>query len=57
MYEYDQLLYSLSIGTWLILIRKTYIPSALYGAFRVILDVSYVIEKYNHAIDPLVQDA
>ena len=47
----------ISIGTWLILIRKTYIPSALYGAFRVILDVSYVIEKYNHAIDPLVQDA
>ena len=46
-----------SIGTWLILIRKTYIPFVLYGAFRVILDVSYVIEKYNHAIDPLVQDA
>lgn len=47
----------ISIGTWLILIRKTYIPFVLYGAFRVILDVSYVIEKYNHAIDPLVQDA
>ena len=46
-----------SIGTWLILIRKTYIPFVLYGAFRVILDVSYVIEKYNHAIDPLLQDA
>ena len=47
----------ISIVTWLILIRKTYIPFVLYGAFRVILDVSYVIEKYNHAIDPLVQDA
>ena len=47
----------ISIGIWLILIRKTYIPFVLYGAFRVILDVSYVIEKYNHAIDPLVQDA
>ena len=47
----------ISIGTRLILIRKTYIPFVLYGAFRVILDVSYVIEKYNHAIDPLVQDA
>ena len=57
MYEYDQLLYSLSIRTWLILIRKTYNPFVLYGASSIILDISYVIEKYNHAIDPLLQDA